>query len=226
MMKTWDEFFKKEKELDYFQKLIAFIDQEYKTKIIYPPYQLIFKAFELTPLEETKVVIIGQDPYYNEGEAMGLSFSVPKDIKVPKSLKNIFQELSYEYGEEVIQDGDLTYLAKQGVLLLNASLTVERKRPMSHSKVGYEILLSHILKELDESDNPIVFMLWGNYARSLKEKIHNKKHLVLESPHPSPLSAYHGFFHNNHFKTANEFLKENNRKEICWIKKYYKDGNE
>lgn len=220
-MKTWIEFFQKEEKLVYFQKLKAFIENEYKTKVIYPPFDLIFKAFELTPFDKTKVIIIGQDPYYNEGQAMGLCFSVPSDVKIPKSLINIYKEMSLEYKEEVIQDGDLSYLANQGVLLLNASLTVEKGKPMSHKNKGYEILLSHILSALDEDNNPKVFMLWGNYAKNLKNQIKNPLHLVLESAHPSPLSAHQGFFHNNHFKMANKYLKEHGREEIYWIKNHY-----
>ncbi len=222
-MNSWKEFFALEKEKEYYKKLHDFVEKEYATKNIYPPYPLILNAFKLTPLNETKVVLIGQDPYYRKGQAMGLSFSVPKNIEVPPSLVNIFKEIANEYHAHIVQDGDLTYLAKQGVLLLNASLTVEEGKPMSHAHVGYEELLSNVLRVLNEHPTPKVFLLWGGYARGLKKMISNPIHLILESPHPSPLSAYQGFFGNNHFIKTNEFLKANHMEEICWIKKDYEE---
>lgn len=220
-MMFWKDFFEQEKQRDYYKKLHAFVEQEYKTKTIFPPYSLILNAFRLTPFEKTKVIIIGQDPYYRKGQAMGLCFSVPPGVDVPPSLVNIFKEIAMEYKENIVQDGDLTYLAEQGVLLLNASLTVEEGKPMSHSSIGYDQLLSHVLYELNKDSRPKVFLLWGGFAKKLKDQITNPCHLILESAHPSPLSAYQGFFGNNHFQKTNAFLKSHGREEIEWIKKHY-----
>lgn len=160
---------------------------------------------------------MGQDPYHNPHQAMGLAFSVPENEVLPPSLKNIFKEIENEYHVKMKNNGDLTYLAKQGVLLLNSLLTVRKNEPMSHQNYGYETLIENVIKVLDNDDNPKVFILWGNSAKSVMKYIHNKNHLILTSAHPSPLSAYHGFFNNNHFKKANEFLKQHNRQEIKWV---------
>ena len=216
---NWNEFFSNEKKLMYFSNLLNFIEEEYKTKEIYPPKELIFNAFKLTPFECVKVIILGQDPYFNENQAMGLAFSVPSGEKLPPSLKNIYKEIENEFNVDLSdQDGDLTYLAKQGVLLLNTTLTVEKGKPLSHAKVGYEHLIRHIIEKLNLDNNPKVFILWGGHAKKFSSLIKNKKHLVLESAHPSPLGAYKGFFDNNHFIKCNEFLKTNNKEEIKWYK--------
>lgn len=223
-METWNEFFAKERDLPYYQKMHEKVMQEYKDRVIYPPYHDILNAFKLTPLKSTNAIIIGQDPYHEKGQAMGLAFSVPKDKELPPSLKNIYQEIGNEYHQEVNQDGDLTYLAKQGVLLLNRTLTVREHQANSHQDYGYDILLMHVMEVLNKEESPKVFLLWGSFAISLRKYITNPKHLILTSPHPSPLSAYRGFFGNNHFIKANEFLRKNNLPEIKWIKKDYFAG--
>lgn len=217
MIKSWKEFFDEQRVLPYYQELKKKVDMEYKTSIVYPPYHLILNAFKLTPLKETKVIIMGQDPYHNPNQAMGLSFSVPSGEKLPPSLKNIYKEIGLEYKVLVNQDGDLTYLAKQGVLLLNSLLTVRKNEPLSHQNYGYEILIRNVIELLDQDDNPKVFMLWGAPARKIIPYIKNKKHLILTSAHPSPLSAYNGFFNNNHFIKANKFLVNNGLTPINWI---------
>ena len=216
---TWKDFFEREKQLVYFQDLMDFVNEEYKNKVIYPPKDLIFNAFDKTPFDKVKVVLMGQDPYINENQAMGLAISVPKSSSIPPSLKNIYKEIGNEYDITISQDGDLSYLAEQGVLLLNTTLTVESGKSLSHAGKGYETLTRHIIERLDLDNNPKVFILWGSNARKLKNYINNKKHLVLESAHPSPLGAYKGFFGNNHFIKTNEFLKSHNIEEINWIKK-------
>ena len=220
-IKTWNEFFKALQDKDYSNNLRHFLDEEYATHICYPPRELLFNAFRLTPLKNVKVVIIGQDPYHEPGQAMGLSFSVPKGIKVPPSLINIYKEIQNEYDTKVdLTNGDLTYLSKQGVLLLNSILSVRAHQPMSHNIKEYELFFNDVLNLLDSLTQPIVFMLWGGSARKLKKNLHNPSHLILESVHPSPLAAIHGgWFNNNHFRLANEYLKNNNVKPIDWIRK-------
>ncbi len=220
MYKSWDEFFNNEKQKDYFKSLESFIDKEYKNKIIYPPKELIFNAFNLCPLDKVKVVIVGQDPYHEKGQAMGLSFSVPSNIKIPPSLVNIFKEIEEEYNTIIFnKSGDLTYLATQGVLLLNSILTVEEGKPLSHNNNEYSELYQNILKELNEQNRPIAFMLWGSKAIRISNKIlNNPEHLVLTANHPSPLSANRGgWFGCNHFKLCNEFLNKNGIEEINWF---------
>ncbi len=199
-----------------FKKFYNNILKLYDEEIIYPEKDNIFNALKLTPYKDVKVVIVGQDPYHGEGEAHGLSFSVQKGVKLPPSLKNIYKEIYDDLGIVEPNCGDLTNWAKQGVLLLNASLTVKKDSPASHSKIGWQPLTDYIIKKLNTKDEPIVFILWGNFARSKKEFITNKKHLVLESAHPSPFSANHGFFGSKVFSKTNEFLKKNNIKEINW----------
>ena len=217
---SWKDFFEKEKEKAYFRKLEEFLDNEYKNKVIYPPRDLVFNAFSLCPLDKIKVVIIGQDPYHEPGQAMGLSFSVPSTCKVPPSLKNIYKEIEDDCNEIFFnKDGDLTYLANQGVLLLNSILTVEQGKPLSHNIKEYEELYHNILKELDELDYPLVFMLWGGNAKKQSVYLKNPKHLVLCANHPSPLSANRGgFFGCKHFSKANQFLTENGIEPIIWTK--------
>ncbi len=220
MSSSWKDFFEKEKEKAYFRKLEEFLDIEYKNKVIYPPRDLVFNAFSLCPLDKIKVVIIGQDPYHEPGQAMGLSFSVPSTCKVPPSLKNIYKEIEDDCNEIFFnKDGDLTYLANQGVLLLNSILTVEKGKPLSHNIKEYEELYHNILKELDELDYPLVFMLWGGNAKKQSVYLKNPKHLVLCANHPSPLSANRGgFFGCKHFLKANQFLIQNGIEPIIWTK--------
>ena len=220
MSSSWKDFFEKEKEKAYFRKLEEFLDNEYKNKVIYPPRDLVFNAFSLCPLDKIKVVIIGQDPYHEPGQAMGLSFSVPSTCKVPPSLKNIYKEIEVDCNEIFFnKDGDLTYLANQGVLLLNSILTVEQGKPLSHNIKEYEELYHNILKELDELDYPLVFMLWGGNAKKQSVYLKNPKHLVLCANHPSPLSANRGgFFGCKHFSKANQFLIQNGIEPIIWTK--------
>ena len=220
MSSSWKDFFEKEKEKAYFRKLEEFLDNEYKNKVIYPPRDLVFNAFSLCPLDKIKVVIIGQDPYHEPNQAMGLSFSVPSTCKVPPSLKNIYKEIEVDCNEIFFnKDGDLTYLANQGVLLLNSILTVEQGKPLSHNIKEYEELYHNILKELDELDYPFVFLLWGGNAKKQSVYLKNPKHLVLCANHPSPLSANRGgFFGCKHFSKANQFLIQNGIEPIIWTK--------
>ena len=220
MSSSWKDFFEKEKGKAYFRKLEEFLDNEYKNKVIYPPRDLVFNAFSLCPLDKIKVVIIGQDPYHEPGQAMGLSFSVPSTCKVPPSLKNIYKEIEDDCNEIFFnKDGDLTYLANQGVLLLNSILTVEQGKPLSHNIKEYEELYHNILKELDALDYPLVFMLWGGNAKKQSVYLKNPKHLVLCANHPSPLSANRGgFFGCKHFSKANQFLTQNGIEPITWTK--------
>ena len=199
-----------------FKKFMNIINHEYETKTIYPPKEDIFAALKNTPFKDVKVVIVGQDPYHGEGEAMGLSFSVHDGIKLPPSLKNIYKELEDDLGYKPVTSGDLTKWTKEGVLLLNASLTVVKDTPASHSKIGWELFTDYIIKVLNEKEEPVVFILWGNFARSKKVYITNKNHYVIESAHPSPFSARNGFFGSKPFSKTNEFLKKNNIKEINW----------
>jgi len=218
---TWNDFFKEISNKEYAGKLNKFLDKEYSSFICYPPREMLFNAFKLTPLDKVKVVIVGQDPYHEPNQAMGLSFSVNKGVKVPPSLINIYKEIEQEYGVQFNKsDGDLTYLAKQGVLCLNAILSVRAHQPMSHDNDEYKMFFNDVFELLDKQTQPIVFMLWGGPARKLKKYLHNPSHLILESVHPSPLSAIHGgWFGNNHFKKANEYLSTNGAETIDWIKK-------
>lgn len=226
-MISFNDLLEEEKQKDYYNELISFIDKEYNTKTIFPPREKIFEAFKLTPFEQTKVVIIGQDPYHGEGEAHGLAFSVNNGIKIPPSLKNIYKEINTEYGYEIPNTGYLIKWAKQGVLMLNTVLTVEKDKPASHKAKGWEIFTDRVIEELNNSEHPLVFMLWGNYAKSKAQLINNPKHLILESAHPSPFSARNGFFGNNHFKLANDFLEKNGIEQIDWkIENFTEQTNE
>lgn len=211
----WDAVLKEEYEKNYFKNIAMFINKEYKEKIVYPPKRDILRALKLTDYNDVKVVILGQDPYHGENEANGLSFSVNEGIKLPPSLKNIYKELYDDLGITKTT-GDLTSWANQGVLLLNSVLTVLKDTPTSHSKIGWQEYTDAIIKKLNEREKPIVFILWGNYARSKKNLITNKRHYIIESPHPSPFSANSGFFGSRPFSKTNEFLKKNNIKEIEW----------
>lgn len=215
---TWNEFFRKIQDEEFCKNLNKFLNKEYDEYTCYPPRELLFNAFRLTPLDKVRVVIVGQDPYHEPGQAMGLSFSVPKGIKVPPSLVNIYKEISQEYDCKMdFSSGDLTYLAKQGVLLLNSILSVRAHQALSHNIEEYRLFLSKVLEVLDHQKQPIVFLLWGGPARKLKGYLHNPSHLILECIHPSPLAANHGgWFGNNHFKKTNEYLRKSGLKEIKW----------
>ena len=216
--KSWNEFFKEIQKEDFCESLNKFLNKEYAENTCYPPRELLFNAFRLTPLDKVRVVIVGQDPYHEPGQAMGLSFSVPKGIKVPPSLVNIYKEIAQEYNCQMnYSSGDLTYLAKQGVLLLNSILSVRAHQPMSHNNEEYKKFLASVLEVLDHQKQPIVFLLWGGPARKLKGYLHNPSHLILECIHPSPLAANHGgWFGNNHFKLANKYLEDNGAAPIKW----------
>lgn len=213
---TWDNLLKEEYEKEYFQNLQEFIINEYKTKIVYPKMSEIFKAFSETKYDDIKVVILGQDPYHGENEAEGLSFSVKQGIQKPPSLINIFTELKNDLGYEIPNNGSLIPWAKQGVLLLNATLTVLKDTPKSHSNKGWEQFTDEVIKLVNKKRTPVVFILWGSDARSKKNLITNPIHCILESPHPSPLSAYRGFFGSKPFSKTNSFLEKNNILPIDW----------
>lgn len=213
---SWKDQLKDEFEKDYFVKLTDFVRVEYKTKQIFPPARLIFNAFEHTPFDKVKVVILGQDPYHNDGQAHGLSFSVPDGIPAPPSLVNIFKEINRDLGIPVPRSGNLTRWANQGVLLLNATLTVQAHMAGSHQKKGWEAFTDAAIHHLAEKRENLVFILWGAYAQKKASFIDPNKHLVLRSVHPSPLSAYNGFFGNSHFSTANKYLQSKSIAPIEW----------
>lgn len=213
---SWDLLLNDEYEKEYFKKLQAFVINEYKTKIIYPKISEIFKAFIETKYEDVKVVILGQDPYHGENQAEGLSFSVKVGIDKPKSLINIFAELKDDIGCKIPNNGSLVPWAKQGVLLLNSTLTVIKDNARSHAEKGWEIFTDEVIKIINKKNTPVVFILWGSDARSKKALITNPKHYVIESAHPSPLSAYRGFFGSKPFSKTNEFLIKNNIQPIDW----------
>lgn len=213
--KTWDPILEKEFKSDYFKKLGIFVNNEYKHKIVYPEYAHIFDCLRYTDYSDVKVVIIGQDPYHGESEAHGLCFSVRDGVPRPPSLNNIFKELYNDLGITKVNN-DLTSWAKQGVLLLNSIMTVVKDHPLSHKDRGWEIFTDNIIRYLNNREKPIVFVLWGSYARSKKELITNKKHLIIESVHPSPLSANRGFFGSKPFSKINNFLISQNIEPIDW----------
>lgn len=214
---SWKEMLKEEFEKDYFRLLTDFVRNEYAgTTPIYPPARLIFNAFDHCPFNEVKVVILGQDPYHGAGQANGLCFSVNKGVKFPPSLQNIFKEIESDTGSPVPQDGDLTRWSDQGVLLLNATLTVREAQAGSHQKRGWEEFTDAAIRALAERRDNIVFILWGSYAQKKGAFIDRNRHLVLSSPHPSPLSAYQGFFGNRHFSRANAYLQEHGKEAIKW----------
>ena len=213
----WDDVLGNEFEKDYYQEIRRFLDDAYKTKVIYPKAKDLYRALRLTSYQDTKVVIFGQDPYHEEGQATGLAFSVDKGTKVPPSLINIYKEINAELKIKFDERyGDLTKWAKEGVLLLNSVLTVEAHKANSHKDIGWKILTDKITEALDKKEGPLVFMLWGRNARDKKALLHNEKHLILEAAHPSPLSAYNGFFGCGHFKKANEYLLANGLDPIDW----------
>lgn len=214
---SWKEVLKEEFEKEYFKRLTSFVKEEYSGSTpIYPPARLIFNAFDHCPFNDVKVVILGQDPYHGAGQANGLCFSVNKGVQFPPSLLNIFKEIESDTGTPIPQDGDLTRWSDQGVLLLNATLTVRAAQAGSHQKRGWEEFTDAAIRELAQRRENLVFILWGSYAQKKGAFIDRNRHLVLASPHPSPLSAYQGFFGNHHFSRANAYLKEHGKSEIIW----------
>ncbi len=213
---NWDNILKEEYQKDYFKNIAMFINKEYKEKTIFPPKSSILRAFKLTDYDDVKVVILGQDPYHGVNEANGLAFSVSKGVRLPPSLQNIYKELRDDLGIEVSTNGDLEKWAREGVLLLNSVFTVEKDKPASHKDIGWEQFSDEVIKKVNEKKTPVVFILWGNFAKSKAKYITNNIHLVITSPHPSPFSAYSGFFGSKPFSRTNEFLRKNNIKEIDW----------
>ena len=215
---SWDLFIKQQKQMPYYQALQNFIKEEESSgKEIYPPEPLRFNALTLTPIETTKVVILGQDPYHGESQAHGLSFSVPDGIKIPPSLRNIYKELADSIdGYQIPESGNLQHWAEQGVLLLNAVLTVEKANAGSHAKKGWEHFTDNMIQELNDSKQGIIFLLWGSYAHKKGALIDTSKHTVLKSTHPSPLSAYRGFLGCGHFKQVNDILHKRGEPKIIW----------
>lgn len=212
----WLEPLKPEFSKQYYRELYQKVIEEYKTHLVFPPSDDIFNAFALTPLHEVKVVIIGQDPYHNVGQAHGLCFSVRPDVEIPPSLVNIYKELHDDLGCYVPNNGYLVKWAKQGILLLNTVLTVRAHQANSHRGMGWEQFTDAAIRILNEEDRPIVFILWGAPAQTKKKMLNNPKHLILEAPHPSPLSAYRGFFGSRPFSKTNAFLEENGLTPIDW----------
>ncbi len=214
---TWEDIIDLEKQKDYYKSLEKEINKRYKTTTVFPEKQNIFKAFYLTKLDNLKVVILGQDPYHGFGQAQGLAFSTPANIKNPPSMQNILKEIQSDLGKKSIcEDGDLTPWAKQGVLLLNTILTVEEAKPKSHHNLGWEVFTDNIIKYISDNCEDTIFILWGSPAISKTKLIDTKKHHILTAPHPSPLSSYRGFFGCKHFSQTNNILKSLNKEAIIW----------
>lgn len=212
----WELLLEDEKNKDYYQKLVDMVSDRYLKETVYPPYNLVFHALSETSPKNVRAVILGQDPYYNEGQANGLSFSVNDNVALPKSLQNIYKELFYEYGYPIPKTGNLEPWAKQGVLLLNASLTVKALEPNSHAELGWANFTDDVIQAIDKLDQPVVYLLWGAYAQKKEALIHSKKACIIKTAHPSPLSAYRGFFCSDCFKRANQFLSDNKLDPIQW----------
>lgn len=212
----WDYILEDEFQKDYYKKIRRFLIKEYEEETIYPRKEDIFEAFKLTPYKEVKAVIIGQDPYHGKGQSHGLAFSVQRGVPIPPSLRNIYKELKEDLDIPVPNNGYLEKWARQGVLLLNTSLTVREGQPNSHQKIGWEIFTDKVIKLLNKRDNPIVFILWGNNAKSKEKYINKNKHHIIKSFHPSPLSASRGFFGTRPFSRTNDFLKSLGEEEIDW----------
>ncbi len=210
----WDQVLEEEYQKDYFKKIVLYINEAYKKRPIFPPKNYILRALSLTDYDDVKVVILGQDPYHGVGEANGLAFSVNKGIKLPPSLQNIYKELKNDLGIPISQNGDLTCWAKQGVLLLNSVLTVEKDQPASHKDLGWDKFTDAIISKINEKETPVVFLLWGSFAKSKKGLITNPKHEVIESSHPSPFSCNYGFFGSRPFSKTNLFLINNDLEPI------------
>ena len=215
-MKTWNEILAEEMQKDYYQELQAFVQKRRAEVRVFPEEKNVFNALELTPFESVKVVILGQDPYHGFGQAHGLSFSVQKGIPLPPSLKNIYKELQEDIGGELPTEGDLTHWAKQGVLLLNTVLTVEEGNANSHKGMGWERLTKRLIESLNELKQPVIFILWGKPAQDKEKLITNPNHVILKAPHPSPLSAYRGFFGSKPFSKVNEILIQQGQTPIRW----------
>ncbi len=215
---TWKDIIENEQQKPYYGKLKEEIDKRYENSIVFPEKQNIFKAFSLTKFEDLKVVILGQDPYHGIGQAQGLSFSTPSNIKNPPSMVNILKEINDDLGKKsVCEDGDLTPWAKQGIMLLNTILTVEQGLPKSHHNLGWEIFTENIIKYISDNKENVIFLLWGSPAITKTKLIDKKnKHFILTAPHPSPLSVYRGFYGCKHFSKTNEILKKLNKEEIIW----------
>lgn len=214
---SWIDFINEEKKKEYYKKLKEGLEHEYLNHVCYPEYKNIYAAFKMTPLDKVKVVILGQDPYHEPDQAHGLAFSVLCK-KLPPSLVNIYKEMATDLNADVNQDGDLSYLANQGVLLLNTILSVREHDAFSHKALGWEQFTDNVIKKLNTLDQPIVFILWGAPSQKKEKLLNNPKHLIIKSAHPSPLSAYRGFFGSKPFSKVNEFLKDNNLEEIHWVK--------
>lgn len=213
---TWEKALQGEFSKDYYRKLFLYIKEQYARVAVYPRSDEIFTAFHLTPLDQVKVVILGQDPYHNEGQAHGLCFSVKPQVEIPPSLVNIYQELHDDLGCRIPNHGYLTFWAEQGVLMLNTVLTVQAHKPMSHRNVGWEEFTDAAIRAVNDQDRPVVFILWGKPAQEKAKMLSNPKHLVLKAPHPSPLSAYRGFFGSRPFSQTNDFLQKNGVEPINW----------
>ncbi|MDR0970829.1 MAG: uracil-DNA glycosylase [Bacteroidales bacterium] len=213
---SWKKVLKEEFSKPYFSSLVSFLKEEYSKKTIFPQGKNIFYAFDTCPFDKVKVVILGQDPYHEKGQAHGLAFSVEENIPIPPSLKNIYKEINSDLGFLNLKTGDLTPWAKQGVLLLNATLTVEAHKAGSHQNKGWETFTDSVVEVLSKKKENLVFILWGNYAQRKGRIIDREKHLILSSSHPSPLSAYNGFFGNHHFSQTNAFLEKHNQSPIVW----------
>lgn len=211
-----EKIIEKEKSMLYFKELARFVNARYNETKVYPPKDKLFTCFKVCDMNDVKVIIIGQDPYHQPNQAMGMSFSVPRGIKIPPSLVNIYKELKEDLHVETPQHGDLTSWAKQGVLLMNTVMSVEDSKPNCHKGKGWEVFTDHIMEYLNDYEKPLVFILWGKPAQEKAKIITNPKHLLIKSVHPSPLSAYRGFFGSKPFSKANAFLRANNRKEIDW----------
>ena len=216
MMTTWNEILAEEMQKDYYQELQAFVQKRRAEVRVFPEEKNVFNALELTPFESVKVVILGQDPYHGFGQAHGLSFSVQKGTPLPPSLKNIYKELQEDIGGELPTEGDLSHWAKQGVLLLNTVLTVEEGNANSHKGKGWERLTNRLIKSLNELKHPVIFILWGKPAQDKEKLIINPNHVILKAPHPSPLSAYRGFFGSKPFSRVNDILIQQGQTPICW----------
>lgn len=212
----WTPFLRQEFQQEYFRKLSSFLHEEYREKTVYPAKEDVFNAFRYTDIQDVKAVILGQDPYYHEGQACGLCFAVRPGTPIPPSLRNIYQELHDDVGCPIPETGYLLPWAKQGVLLLNTVLTVEAGKPLSHRGKGWETFTDHAIRRVNSLDQPVVFLLWGKQAREKKALLDNPRHLVLEAAHPSPMSAYYGFFGCGHFSLANEFLETSGAGPIDW----------
>ena len=215
-MTTWNEILSEEMKKDYYQELLAFVQKRREEVSVFPEEKNVFRALELTPFESVKVVILGQDPYHGFGQAHGLSFSVQKGIPLPPSLRNIYKELQEDLGGELPTEGDLSHWAKQGVLLLNTVLTVEEGNAHSHKGMGWERLTNRLIESLNELKHPVIFILWGKPAQDKEKLITNSNHVILKAPHPSPLSAYRGFFGSKPFSRVNDILIQQGQTPIRW----------